>query len=161
MKNKFIEIEDFSPKELTDMFDYICTTVLKTSPIEVKQTLLGMKAPNKNSKVTLSQLLVLIEKHELNFKFKVMYIEPEKEVMSNFEKAIDETATNAIAENANGGVKTDVLHDAMNDQSKALGQPTRVFTEVLGSGNSESEDKAPAGNAAATFDPNAIPEFKP
>lgn len=157
MKNKFIEIEDFSPKELTDMFDAICTDVLKQSPIEVKQSLLGMKAPNKNSKVTLSQLLVLIEKNDLTFKFKVTYLEPEKVEKSNFEKAIDETATNAIAADANGGVKTDVIQEAMQDQGKALGQPVRVFTEVTGG----SEDQASTGSGPAAFDPNAIPEFKP
>lgn len=158
MKDKFVEIEDFSSKEITDMFNYICTTVLKQSPIEIKTVMLGKKA-NANTKVELSHLLLLIEKNDLKFKFRVNYLEAPAE-KSSFEKAIDETADKAIAETAQGGVKTDVIHDAMQDQQKQVQSGGRVFTEVPG-GNPESEDQPPAGSGPATFDPSAIPYFRP
>jgi hypothetical protein len=155
MTEKFAEIEDFSPKEVTEMFDYLCINALQKSPIDVKKTLLGIKTAKKDTKVTLSHLMLLIEDNNLKFNFKVNYLEEEKP-KTEFEKAIDKTADAAIAENAAGGATVDPLQEALTDQRKTVGE--RVFTEVTGGSEDKASEQPPAGGG---FDPNAIPEFKP
>ena len=164
MSKHFIEIENFSNEEVTAMFDYICTEVLKKSPIEVKTSVLGIKKVKKDTEVTLSNLLLLIDQNELGIKFRVNYLKEDK---------IEETPK--VNPDLTIGLKVDPVQKAMADQKESVTAfkkaPTTTLDEVMQRNFEEvgaakeknivaSDDKAIENNGAPVFDPGALPTFQ-
>lgn len=73
MSKHYFEIENFTSKEVTEMFNAICSTALQKDPIEVKKNLLGIKFARKDTTISLSHLMILIDKHKIPFSFKTFY----------------------------------------------------------------------------------------
>lgn len=160
MSKHWLEIENFSDKETTAMFDAICTEVLGKSPIDVKKGLLGMKSAKKDTKVTLSHLMTLIDHAKIEFSFKVTYLKEDKPEIPPAPKL-------------EVGLKVDPVNEAMEEQKKEI-IPVQARQEETGKGVQRnfqevgatgpvkpvSSDKPSEEGKAPVFDPGAIPNFK-
>lgn len=133
-KKSYYEIPNFSTEEVTELFNALCKDALGKDPAAVKQGLLGMKNAKKETQVTLSHLLLLIDRNKLEMDFRVHFLEEEK-------KAPVESITEP-----NAGVKVDPIHESMAEQKSAVG----------------SVDPGPNPVTAnpAVFNPDDIPDFK-
>lgn len=142
MSKHYLEIENFSPSEVTEMFDAICKDVVKKSPIEVKKELLGIKNAKSDTKVSLSHLMLLMEANKVDFTFRVTYEKDDKEI------PVSETPNLTI------GLKEDPIHTEMQKQS-----------EEIKSDDNFEKGKNPVFEPIQTekllqkFDPNNIPNF--
>jgi hypothetical protein len=146
MSKHWLEINDFSDKEINEMFNAICIDVIGKSPAEVKKEYLGVKTTKKDAKVELSHLLEIIEANDLEISFKVTYLK------------LDEEVEIPAAPKLDVGLKIDPIQEAMKEQNVIVAN--RNFQEVgVAKISSPVSSDGPSDNPPPTFDPNAIPNF--
>ena len=153
MSKHWLEIENFSDDEVTEMFNALCVNALEKQPADVKKSLLGMKTAKNGTTVTLSHLMTLIEKEGFEISFKVTYLKEDKVLKK--EEVVE-------APKLDIGLKVDPIAEAMKEQAQVMNPPNRVFTEVgVAKVNTPVSSDGPSGNSKApVFDPGAIPDFK-
>lgn len=152
MSKHWIEIEDFSEEEVTEMFNVICVKALgRTSP-EVKKNFLGKKNARDTTLVNLVDLADLITKEGLEVTLRVAYLKP------------DEVKKEEIVEapKLDIGLKIDPVNEAMKEQNEIVADVKRNFTEVGATKvNAPMSSDVPSENMESPkFDPGAIPDFK-
>jgi len=151
MSKHWLEIENFSDDEVTEMFNALCVNALEKQPSDVKKSLLGMKTAKNNTTVTLSHLMTLIEKEGFEISFKVTYLKADKDLKKP--EVIE-------APKLDIGLKVDPIAEAMKEQTIIVAN--RNFTEVgVAKVNTPVSSDGPSENSKApVFDPSAIPNFK-
>lgn len=112
-KTKFIKITAI--EDANDMFEAICSDILKKDATEAKKQLLGMNGKDsqiEKHKVTINQLIAVISRLGMSFELKVNYVEVDvkKDVVT--EPKEDE-----------GGLKVDHVVKSMEEQKAAITNP--------------------------------------
>jgi hypothetical protein len=152
MSKHWLEIENFSDDEVTEMFNALCVNALGKQPADIKKSLLGMKTAKNATMVTLSHLMTLIEKEGLEISFKVHYLKEDK-VLKKPEVV--------EAPKLDIGLKVDPIAEAMKEQEQTIIVANRNFTEVgVAKVNTPMSSDMPSDNPSIPkFDPGAIPNF--
>lgn len=91
-KPKFVSIESFGKEDLKDLFDFISTNILKSTPLKVKQDVLKLKGSVKElneHSPTIPSILTLIDTYDLKFELIIKYVDKEKDSFKALER--DET----------------------------------------------------------------------
>lgn len=151
MSKHWLEIENFSDDEVTEMFNALCVNALEKQPSDVKKSLLGIKTAKNGTMVTLSHLMTLIEKEGFEISFKVTYLKEDK-VLEKSKQPIESPKLDI-------GLKVDPVAEAMKEQNIIVAN--RNFTEVgVAKVNTTVSSDGPNENSKApVFDPGAIPDF--
>jgi len=116
-KSKFIKIT--SIEDANDMFEAICSDILKKDATEAKKQLLGMNAKDsqiEKHKVTINQLLAVISRLDMPFELKVNYAEVKTEKEVVVEPGGD-----------TGGLKQDHVLKSMEKQKIEITNPDLKF----------------------------------
>lgn len=90
---KYFKIKSFSKEELKDLFDAICTNIIKSTPTKVKQDVLKLTGTKKELEAfnpTITSLLTLITTYDIKFEFMVKYVE------QDFSEPIIEESINPV-----------------------------------------------------------------
>lgn len=94
-KIKFVSIASFTKEDLKSLFDFICAKIIEIPALKVKQDVLKLKGTPKelnDYNPTISSILTLIATYNLDFEFKIHYVENEEDDFSG----LPETKTDLV-----------------------------------------------------------------
>lgn len=155
MEKHYLEINEFSQSEITEMFNAICKEIGHITPSDAKKNILGMKGAKEDTSVALTHLMTLIAHFKVEFSFKVTYLKHES--VSTKKEHVDLPLD---------GVENDVVFDAMNEQAvsvDAAGIITIDLPELSEKEKQQTNDLTQESKPTPdkpSFDPSKLPDFK-
>lgn len=115
---KYIKIDTIGTDDTNALFEAICENIIKTKPTKAKRDILGMTGKDKHleeHKVTINQLMAVINRYEIACEIKISYQDKSEEK--------EPILVSDLIKKAEDGLKKDVIATDMVKQNTEITNP--------------------------------------